>query len=93
MCEGYGRSQKQAWHYKGCSNEACKPICRYVDLAQIVYLKILEWKQGHRPDEVANNFLYTIASNAADAYRKRKGNINRLQTSIYIYLRMLLTQI
>ena len=96
MCEGCGRFFKNKHGIiKAAAMKHASRFVEYVDLAQIVYLKILEWKQGQdRPDEVANNFLYTIASNAAtDAYRKRKRNINRLQTSIYIYLRMLLTQI
>ena len=75
MCEGCGRFFKNKHGIiKAAAMKHASRFVEYVDLAQIVYLKILEWKQGQdRPDEVANNFLYTIASNAAtDVYRKRK---------------------
>lgn len=46
----------------------------YADLSQTIYLKMLEWKKRQeQPNEVSNNFLYTVASNAAtDVYRKKK---------------------
>ena len=96
MCEGCGEFFKNKHGIiKAAAMKYASRFVEYVDLAQIVYLKILEWKQGQdRPVKWQITFFTLLRRMLPLMFTEsEKGNINRIQTSIYIYLRMLLTQI
>ena len=75
MCDGCQEFfKKHAGVVKAAALAHASAFVDYADLAQMVFVKVLEWKQKQiDPIEISPGFLYTIASNLAiSEWRKRK---------------------
>ena len=79
MCDGCQEFfKKHAGVVKAAALAHASAFVDYADLAQMVFVKVLEWKQKQiDPIEISPGFLYTIASNLAiSEWRKRNWNRN-----------------
>ena len=75
MCDGcQDFFNKHAGVVKAAALAHATAYVDYNDLAQMIFLKVLEWKRKQvNPVEVSPGFFYTIASNlAVSEWRKRK---------------------
>ena len=93
MCDGCQEFfKKHAGVVKAAALAHASAFVDYADLAQMVFVKVLEWKQKQiDPIEISPGFLYTIASNLAISEWQRRGKLNwNRNTSMFMKTALIL---